>query len=83
MLFRSSLCGAYTSVFPNPFNDAIHLEVDPRLVGKDFIVYDQIGKVVISERIGSVHNSIDLSNLSSGIYFLRAGTENAFKLIKE
>lgn len=80
----SNLSGVSTSVFPNPFNDVIHLKVDPSLVGNVFIVHDQIGKIVLMGTISSEDSVLDLSYLSKGMYTLNIQNmqESIFKIIK-
>ena len=57
-------------IFPNPNNGTLTLNVDARIVnaGSELIVYDVLGKEVLREKIFSENESLDLTNLVSGIY---------------
>ena len=62
------------SIFPNPANGFIQIETDEILKSVDIISLD--GKHVSGLSGASVKNRIDISSLSSGIYFLKAVSGN-------
>jgi hypothetical protein len=73
-----------TFLFPNPFQDKLNLQTDASLVGLYFVVYDYLGKSVIVGNIESERTTLDLSNLSSGIYLLCIENKKEFmKIIKD
>ena len=55
------------------------------LIGKEFTIYDQLGKEVMSGLITSEETEIDLSNISEGVYLFIVGTDmqETFKIIKQ
>jgi hypothetical protein len=62
------------------------LIVDASLIGYDYVLYDQTGKVVGSEQLKSERTTLDLSELAKGMYFLhidQVGDRAALKVIKE
>jgi hypothetical protein len=61
------------SVYPNPANSQINVKVDSKLLGSDYTVYDNTGKVVLSGKIISENTVIELGNLPGGIYLLSVG----------
>ena len=73
------------SVFPNPAQNQININLDPNLVGSVFMIYDISGKVVKKGKLNSENTTIELNDLSSGIYnFNLGGNRNqAIKVIKE
>ena len=73
------------SVFPNPAQNIMHVKADNKLIGSVFTIYDNIGKVVKSGKLNTANTSIELSNLSSGMYLLSIGDnkKQPFKIIKE
>ncbi len=73
------------SVFPNPAQSIINVKADASLVGSTYIVYDNTGKVVLSGKINADNTSIELGNLSGGIYMFSVGEnlKQTFKVIKE
>jgi hypothetical protein len=73
------------SVFPNPAHNVINVKADHKLIGSVFTIYDNTGKAVQSGKINAANTSIELSNLSSGIYMFSVGEniKQTFKIIKE
>jgi hypothetical protein len=73
------------SVFPNPAHNIINVKADHKLIGSVFTIYDNTGKAVQSGKINAANTSIELSNLSSGIYMFSVGEniKQTFKIIKE
>ena len=58
-------------IFPNPANDRIYIDLSYDLISKYMIsVFDVIGRKVIEAK----SNEIEISNLNSGIYYLKCGT---------
>lgn len=76
------------SVYPNPFSNQITIscknEVD--INGKTIKLYDVTGKLFLTQIIIAQKTSINLSNLPSGMYFLKvegANSPEVFKLMKQ
>tara|TARA_B110001469_G_scaffold80368_1_gene76032 strand:+ start:521 stop:2020 length:1500 start_codon:yes stop_codon:yes gene_type:complete len=68
-------------LYPNPASNQIQLGTEERL--KSVLVSDVNGKLV---EVNRVNNLIDVSNLSSGLYFIQVETENGMfreKFIKQ
>jgi surface protein len=53
------------SIYPNPTSDKLHID---GLVVQDVVIYSVLGKEVVKI---SNQNSIDVSSLSKGIYFIK------------
>jgi hypothetical protein len=59
------------SVYPNPTNSILYINIDERINSMIFISLTDIsGKVIINNQKYSNNESIDLSSLKAGIYFL-------------
>ena len=73
------------SVFPNPAQSAINVKADSKLIGEVYTIYDNTGRVVLSGKLNSQNTTIELGNLSGGIYMLSVGEnlKQTFKVIKE
>jgi hypothetical protein len=73
------------SVFPNPVQNIIHVKADNKLIGKPYVIYDNTARVVLSGKLNSENITIELSNLSGGIYLFSVGEnlQQTFKIIKE
>ena len=70
---------------PNPTNSKISVKSNAEMIGKEFMIYDQLGKEVKSGVITSEETEIDLSNLTEGVYLFKAGADmtESFKIIKQ
>ena len=67
-------------VFPNPFNHELKIEVKSAQAN-DFEIYNVIGELVISGKLNSQINTIDLSSLPPNVYLLQIENQS-IKLIK-
>lgn len=73
------------SVYPNPTINIINVKLDESLLGSFYNVYDNTGKLMLTGEINSDNTTVDMSNLSSGIYLfrLRDNLNYSFKVMKE
>jgi hypothetical protein len=73
------------SVYPNPAQNVINVNTDANLVGSVFAIYDNTGKVVKTGKLNSTNTTIELNDLSGGIYTFSVGEnkKQTFKVIKE
>lgn len=69
------------SVFPNPARLAININAD--VSDKKAHIYSTNGKLIHTKDITGDFNSVDVSNLSNGMYFLVLESGASFKFIKE
>ncbi len=63
------------SMFPNPSDGKVILQLPSGTNQAKVNMYDYLGKSLIKKTISSSDNTIDISNLSSGIYFIRVETD--------
>ncbi len=73
----------FITVYPNPAKDNIHFILNEN---QDATVklFDYFGKQLMSEKISSRRNSINISNLNDGIYYVRLFEEShitSYKII--
>jgi len=73
------------SVFPNPAQSVINVKADSKLIGSVYSIYDNTGRVVLSGKLNAESTTIELGNLSGGIYMFSVGEnmKQSFKVIKE
>ncbi|MBM3418516.1 MAG: T9SS type A sorting domain-containing protein [Bacteroidetes bacterium] len=73
------------SVFPNPSRSVISVKADSKLIGDVYSIYDNTGRVLLSGKLNAESTTIDLGNLSGGIYIFSVGENmtQTFKVIKE
>lgn len=71
-------------MFPNPANDLVTISFEKEIEG--VAIYNILGQEVLSKSINAMEGSFDVSNLSSGTYFVRVAVDHmvtTLKLIKE
>jgi hypothetical protein len=73
------------SVFPNPAQSEINVNIEANLVGSVFTIYDNTGKAVKTGKLSSINTTIEVNDLSGGIYsFSVGGNRNqTFKVSKD
>jgi hypothetical protein len=73
------------SIYPNPAQSIVNVKADAKLIGTVYTIYDNTGKVVLSGTINAENTSVELGNLSVGIYLFSPGenVQQTFKVIKE
>jgi hypothetical protein len=73
------------TVFPNPSQSIINVKADSKLIGDVYSIYDNTGRVVLTGKLNSQNTTIELGNLSGGIYMFSVGENmtQTYKVIKE
>ncbi len=73
------------NIYPNPANSQINVEINKSLIGSIYTITDQIGKTVLSGILTKENSTIELGDLSGGIYLLSIGNnaKQTFKIIKK
>ena len=79
-----SLSPLSVSFFPNPVHDLMFIRTDSKLIGSSYQIIDLTGKQVSTGKLESTENQVNISDLNSGIYFLRTTSlkEELFRFIK-
>ena len=73
-------------VYPNPASEIINFDIG---MFKDFqlLIYNQLGQVVLEDKLTQGNNTINISNLKKGIYFYKLQNTNektiSGKFVKE
>lgn len=62
------------SIYPNPVNNVLNISVKNEISINNLSITDLNGRVVTSSSSSSSSSSIDVSNLSSGVYFVSIET---------
>lgn len=65
--------GHSLKLYPNPAKNQFTITVD--IPGEVLVIYDNMGRPVIQQRLTQTQNNINISSLVSGIYFYRYGKE--------
>ena len=59
-------------IYPNPVNDKLYIETETEV--KEVVVYDIFGRRQELSAVSHQLSAIDVSNLNSGIYFVKVVT---------
>jgi hypothetical protein len=72
------------SLYPNPADDKVTLEVTRTLLQKTWQLTDGLGRIVLSGTLGHTTSTISLKALPAGLYMLRIdGHSEAIKVTKQ
>ena len=69
------------SLYPNPASTV--LNVDNNLTNQPYKIVDAGGKVILKGKLNEGDNSINVEQLSKGIYYLKVANNKASKFVKE
>lgn len=69
------------SVYPNPANDNLFVELDSKTKNAQITISDLSGKLIINNILLN-QNNIDISGLQLGMYMLTVSTENGSETVK-
>lgn len=75
-------------IYPNPANQKVSIRIPNNSGGYDYNILNTIGQVVQSGQLLSVENTVVISNLTTGLYFVKisdpASNDSVnYKIIKE
>jgi hypothetical protein len=68
-------------IYPNPAQDFVY--IDNANIDDNVNVFNVVGKRVMSFKIETENQAVDITDLKSGIYFLRLNNGQATKLLKK
>lgn len=74
------------ALYPNPVQNEINISFPKSASSATFVLYNVLGKKVMEKAITPMANTIDVSQMSSGIYIASITSNNkttSFKIIKE
>lgn len=68
---------------PNPVSSVFNIKTDDNLINQPYTIIDGLGRVVLEGKLNDVDTTINVEQLSKGIYYLKVSDKNASKFIKE
>jgi hypothetical protein len=72
-------------VYPNPTSKDVTLEITAELLGKDYYLTDNTGRIILSGQFRALKETINLEQISTGVYFIKID-DNAnlmYKIVKD
>jgi uncharacterized protein (TIGR02145 family) len=70
-------------IYPNPADDIINLKISDLKSDLNFVIYDALGRIVNAGIINAETTSLDISNLATGFYIIKAGNQLQASFIKK
>lgn len=67
-------------VYPNPVKNILNISFKDQIM--DVAIYNVLGQQVMAKSLNTTEAAIDVSELTSGNYFVKVNTGNAFKTLK-
>jgi hypothetical protein len=71
-------------VYPNPTSKDVTLEITAELIGKDYFLTDNTGRIILSGQFRALKETINLEQVATGVYFIKID-DNAnlmYKIVK-
>jgi hypothetical protein len=69
------------TIYPNPVDTRLNLQVENVLIGASLTIYDALGRVVSEEVVTGWSQQLDVSGLPSGHYYIQIGKRPAEKFV--
>jgi len=64
------------SLYPNPANDIVHIQTNGKNLLHSVAVLDITGKMIMQSNPNTTSATLDVSDLSSGVYFIKTISDN-------
>ncbi len=73
------------TIYPNPANNFISIKLNPGTQQAAYTIANQLGQSVLSGILTQENNTVDVTTLTTGIYFFKSGENNShtLKIIKQ
>ena len=68
---------------PNPVVNILNIKTDSNLINQPYAIIDGLGREVLNGELNDVDTTINVEQLSKGIYYLRISENSVIKFIKE
>jgi len=70
-------------LYPNPVVSILNVSIDSNLINQPYTIIDGLGKVVLKGKLNEVQSTINVEQLSKGIYYLKIYGNSSSKFIKQ
>jgi surface protein len=71
------------SLYPNPTSSLLNIKTDDSITNQSYTISDALGKIVLKGKLNEGGTTINLEQLSKGIYYFKVSDNKASKFIKE
>jgi hypothetical protein len=70
-------------LYPNPALNVLNVNINSNLINQTYTIIDSLGRVVLNGELNDVENTINVEQLSNGIYYLKLSDNKSCKFIKK
>jgi hypothetical protein len=70
-------------LYPNPVVSILNIKTDSHLINQTYTIIDCLGRIVLNGKLNEVDTTINVEQLSKGIYYIKTAGNSATKFIKE
>ncbi|MFY0603294.1 MAG: T9SS type A sorting domain-containing protein [Flavobacteriaceae bacterium] len=63
-------------MYPNPSSDVVKIQLPSGTSNAEVNMYDYVGRLVLNKKITTVDNTVNVQELSKGMYIIRITTDN-------
>jgi hypothetical protein len=67
----NALVSTSVLVYPNPTSKDVTLEITAELLGKDYFLTDNTGRIILSGQFRALKETINLEQIATGVYFIK------------
>jgi hypothetical protein len=71
------------SFYPNPVSKVLNIDIDAKIANQPYTITDALGKIILKGKLNEGDTSINVEQLSKGIYYIKIANNKASKFIKE
>ncbi len=71
------------NVYPNPTGNEIIIKVNPSLVGSEYTITDLYGRLLLTGKLSSETKSVDIHQLTAGMYFIQVENSYTKRFLKK
>ena len=71
-------------VYPNPTSKDVTLEITSELLGKDYFLTDNTGRIILTGQFRALKETVNLEQLATGVYFIKIDNKAnlMYKIVK-
>ncbi|MCF8433978.1 MAG: PKD domain-containing protein, partial [Crocinitomicaceae bacterium] len=67
----NALANSTVHVYPNPTSKDVTLEITDELIGKDYFLTDNTGRIILSGQFRALKETVNLEQIATGVYFIK------------
>jgi hypothetical protein len=67
----NALANSIVLVYPNPTSKDVTLEITDELIGKDYFLTDNTGRIILSGQFRALKETVNLEQIATGVYFIK------------